>query len=128
MPVEGFYLIVEMNTSPEKQVRKIGTIIFFILLFSYCYFTQPPSNSNSVTRISLVLAIIEDGSLKIDRFQGATSDKVFFKGHYYPDKAPGLSFSALPFTAAAYKFLRLSDNDITWIKIRVQRARLYRVP
>ena len=79
MPVEGFYLIVEMNTSPEKQVRKMGTIIFFILLFSYCYFTQPPSNSNSVTRISLVLAIIEDGSLKIDRFQGATSDKVFLK-------------------------------------------------
>ena len=79
IPVEGFYLIVEMNTSPEKQVRKIGTIIFFILLFSYCYFTQPPSNSNSVTRISLVLAIIEDGSLKNDRFQRATSDKVFLK-------------------------------------------------
>jgi len=110
---------MEMNTAHETQAIKIGTIIFFIFLCSYCYFTQPPSNSNSVTRISLALAIIEDGSLKIDRFQKATSDKVFFKGHYYPDKAPGLSFTALPFTAAVYKFLRLSDNDMSVAFLRV---------
>ena len=115
---------MEMNTSYDKQVRKIGYSIFFILLCSYCYFTQPPSNSNSVARISLALAIIEDGSLKIDRFQKATSDKVFFKGHYYPDKAPGLSFAALPFTATVYKFIRLFDNDIKWIKIDPDKSRV----
>jgi hypothetical protein len=115
---------MEMNTSRDKQVRKIGYSIFFILLCSYCYFTQPPSNSNSVARISLALAIIEDGSLKIDRFQKATSDKVFFKGHYYPDKAPGLSFAALPFTATVYKFIRLFDNDIRWIKIDPDKSRV----
>jgi hypothetical protein len=125
MQLMGFFIkIMEMNNFLEKNVRKIGIIIFFVFLISYGYFTQPSSNSNSVSRISLSIAIIEDGSLKIDRFHEATSDKVFFAGHYYPDKAPGLSFTALPFTAAVYRFLRLSDNDITWIKIDPDKSRI----
>jgi len=111
-----------MNTTHAKQARKIGAIIFFIFLCSYCYFAQPVSNSNSVSRIGQALAIVQDGTLKIDGFQKATSDKVFFKGHYYPDKAPGLTFAALPFTAAAYQLIRLFDNDIEWIKIDPEKS------
>jgi hypothetical protein len=49
-----------------------------------------------ITRLALTEAIALDGSLRIDRWQEQTPDKAIYRGHYYSDKAPGMSFLALP--------------------------------
>ena len=82
-------------------MRRVWQAVFVLLFLTYAYCRQSPSDSNALTRTALAVAILEDGTACIDKYQAATCDKAFFAGHYYPDKAPGLSFAALPSIAAA---------------------------
>jgi hypothetical protein len=49
-----------------------------------------------VSRLGLTESIALHGSLRIDRYNAQTQDKSFYGGHWYSDKAPGISFLALP--------------------------------
>src|SRR4029453_11239442 len=49
-----------------------------------------------ITRLALTESLALDGSLRIDRWQEEPPDKAVYRGHYYSDKAPLLSFMALP--------------------------------
>lgn len=51
---------------------------------------------NATSRFLLVYSLGEEGSCRIDRRHGETGDKVYFGGHYYSDKAPGLALAAVP--------------------------------
>lgn len=93
----------EVVVTPKKDGLSVA--VFALLLASYAYFYQGGGwNENS--RFDLVRAIVEDHSLAIDRFQVNTEDKALFGGHYYSDKAPGLSFLAVPL----YAVLRLFQS------------------
>jgi hypothetical protein len=75
-----------------KNHRKDALIVFLLLAFVFVYFYQWPGwNENS--RFSLIHAIVEDGSFKIDNFYAKpgtnTWDVATFDGHYYSDKAIG---------------------------------------
>jgi hypothetical protein len=49
------------------------------------------------SRLALTQALALDGTVRTDRYQTRFSgDVAFFDGHYYSDKAPGMSFVALP--------------------------------
>ncbi len=70
----------------------IGVLTFLSLLF----YTPHSESSQVITRMGLTLAIVEQGSLTIDRVAEDTVDKALVDGHYYADKAPGLSLLAIP--------------------------------
>ena len=94
--------------SPEVR---IGITCFFILLFSYAYFIQIHSNPNAVSRMGLALSLVEDGTVTINRWHKHTGDKAMYNGNYYSDKAPGLSFAALPIVLVGKMLLRIDDNS-----------------
>jgi hypothetical protein len=76
-------------------------------------------NPNVLTRIALSFAILEQGTLRIDRFAPYTIDKAMDGDHFYADKAPGSSLLALPVIAAvrlAFAALHL-DNSGTVVEI-----------
>src|SRR5215211_4871580 len=78
-----------------RSDRLLALAIFAVLLVSYAYFYQGGGwNENS--RMDLVRALVEDHSLIIDRFHTNTRDLAKFGGHYYSDKAPGVSIAAAP--------------------------------
>ncbi|MEZ4368801.1 MAG: hypothetical protein R2939_21360, partial [Kofleriaceae bacterium] len=80
--------------------RRLAIAVFVTVLVAYGYFYQAGGwNQNS--RFDLVRAIVEDGTLKIDRFEKNTGDESKRDGHYYSDKAPGLSLLAVPVWGAA---------------------------
>src|SRR6185437_11873669 len=56
---------------------------------------------------ALARALAEQHSVRIDRYQWNTGDKAFYQGHYYSDKAPGLSLAALPAIPAAGMLARV---------------------
>lgn len=90
---------------------KIGLGIAIILFVTYAFFPQDFRNENVVSRMALTLSILEEGTLKINKFQDQTEDIAFSDGDYYSDKAPGMAFSALP-SAALTRIIRMSgDND-----------------
>jgi hypothetical protein len=55
--------------------------------------------------MDLVRAIVEDGSLQIDRFATNTGDLALHGGHVYSDKAPGAALTAVPAVAIAHALI-----------------------
>jgi hypothetical protein len=53
-------------------------------------------NVQDITRLSLSLSLAERGSVNIDPYHRLTTDRAFYNGHWYSDKAPGLSLLAIP--------------------------------
>jgi hypothetical protein len=77
---------------------------------TYGYFISSPSwNPNS--RFDLTLAVVENRELSIDRYHVNTGDKALFQGHYYSDKAPGVSFLALPAYSVFRAIWKLCGGD-----------------
>jgi 4-amino-4-deoxy-L-arabinose transferase-like glycosyltransferase len=69
---------------------------FLLLLVCYGYFLPNIDNVNSTSRMNLVYAVADRGTLHIDEFHKNTIDKAFFDGHYYMEKSIGPSVVALP--------------------------------
>jgi hypothetical protein len=55
-----------------------------------------PINVQDKTRIAFTRQLAEHGTLDIDPYHTQTTDRAFYGGHWYSDKAPGLSLLALP--------------------------------
>jgi len=79
-----------------------STVIFCLLLICYAYTLPRWADWNQNSRLDLVLAIVDDGTVSIDRYVNNTGDYALYQGRTYSDKPPGLSFLALP----AYMVLR----------------------
>jgi len=99
---------------PGTSVRFAGgrTIGFGLLLWiTYAYFVPSPSwNPNS--RFNLTLALVEHHKFDIDDYHNNTGDKAQSHGHYYCDKAPGVSFLAVPAYAAFRSIWRFLLKDL----------------
>jgi len=88
--------------------RSLNIAIFFIVLISTAYFYQGPQpNTNS--RFDLIQSLLDDHSIQIDRFSGNTIDKAYRDGHYYSDKAPGLSFAGAVVLAPFHTLFKIIE-------------------
>ena len=72
---------------------RAAALLVLVLALSYGYFSPAPGSWSANSRLSLVLALVDDGTLTIDAYHEApltdTGDKAFSRGHYYSDKAIG---------------------------------------
>lgn len=97
---------------------RITAVAIAVLTFIGLFCFTPQSNSPAVvTRMGLTLSIVQDHVLNIDRFADWTEDKAQFEGHYYADKAPGLSLLGVPPAAAADAYFRANNmptNTLDW--------------
>jgi hypothetical protein len=85
--------------------------IFFAQIYFFQWHPGYP-NPNEVIRIYLARAIVEDGSLAVDaqiRRFGDVEDKAVARGRTFCDKAPGMSFLAVPVLGIARLF---GDPDL----------------
>jgi hypothetical protein len=88
-----------------------------ILLIGVAYATMIQSFSwNQTSHFDLVRSLDKDGTT-IDSNQQNTGDKVFYKGHWYSARAPGLALFALPF----YDTLNLVNADALARESQAQR-------
>ena len=68
-----------------------------ILLVGLAYATMIQSFSwNQASHYDLIRSL-NNGGTTIDAYRANTGDKVFYKGHWYSARAPGLALFALPF-------------------------------
>ncbi|WP_213979991.1 hypothetical protein [Sphingomonas sp. dw_22] len=68
--------------------------LVFAFFAAWC--TISPTAPNVMTRIGLTHSIVAHGTLTIDEIAAFEKDRAFFKGHYYCDKAPGVSLICTP--------------------------------
>lgn len=90
--------------------------IALALTCTFGFFVGPPAwNQNS--RLALTRALVEHGEAVIDDWHVTTGDKSYRDGHFYSDKAPGVSLLAtLPY-AGYYGFRRLSGADLPAVRV-----------
>jgi len=100
--------MLKQDLNQEFGSTKLWVMIFILLFLTYAYCRQNTYNVNAVTRTAMVVGILEEGSVRIDKYQAITCDKAFYAGHYYSDKAPGLSLAAVPSMATAYAVLKVA--------------------
>lgn len=93
--------------SARNRERWCQALLGLLLLFSYSYFPPRRVDWNQNGRMDLVLAVVDQGRLAIDDYVGNTGDYAHFGGHYYCDKAPGVSFLSVPFYWAFRQITRL---------------------
>jgi hypothetical protein len=84
----------------KNRERTVEILLFFILIVNYSYFLPKWADWSQNSRMDLILAIVDQGSLAIDDYYKNTGDYAYFEGHYYLDKAPGPTFLAVPVYAA----------------------------
>lgn len=86
--------------------RTTELLLFFILLAAYVYVLPRWAEWSQNSRLNLTLAIVDQGTLRIDDYYQNTGDYAKFEGHYYTDKAPGPSFLGVPVYAVVRPFLQ----------------------
>ena len=94
-----------LRTVPVKVALAIGVV----LLVSYGYFYQG-GGWNQNTRLDVIRAVTEHGTLRIDAYAANTGDRARFDGHLYSDKAPGQPLLALAPVALARPLLTLTGT------------------
>ncbi len=101
-------LDVPLVQGQARKLRRVPTPLAIAILTFLAIAVFSPNNNSSqvVTRLGLTLSIVERGELNIDRFAKITTDKALFEGHYYADKAPGLSLLGVPAVAATRALLQ----------------------
>jgi hypothetical protein len=95
--------VTERRGYGARAVLRRPEIPLFALVFgAYAYFYQAGGwNQNS--RFDLTRAIVEQGTIAIDAFHENTGDKAQRGDHWYTDKAPGLSWLAVPAYAVVHR-------------------------
>lgn len=71
-------------------------LLALIVILVGAYFVPRGPSWNGDTHMFLTASIVDRGTVNIDPFAALTGDRAFFAGHYYADKAPGLSLLAVP--------------------------------
>lgn len=79
---------------------RILVALFLLAWLTYANFTNGMRNPNTFSRLALAMSLAEFGEVAIDPFANFSEDQSFFDGHYYSNKAPGMSFLVLPVVAA----------------------------
>src|SRR5271169_152063 len=95
----------------ETAKQRISFWLFVISFLAFGLMVPKLGSDNVTSRIALSLAFAERGSLYIDEFAPGNGDIGTARGHYISDKAPGLSFLALPAVGITVNVLHLLKPD-----------------
>lgn len=104
----------ELQTRLREHPR--GWAIALALVCTFGFFVGPPAwNQNS--RLALTRALVEHGDVAIDDWHVTTGDKSYRDGHFYSDKAPGVSLLAsLPY-AGYYAVRRMTGGELPAVRV-----------
>ena len=84
---------------PQRE-RLTALALFFLLTISYGYFFPRWADPNQNSRLDMVVAVVEEGTFRIDDYVQNTVDYAKTNDHYFSDKAPGVALIGLPIYAA----------------------------
>ncbi len=85
---------------PLSATARIGLLLAVLFGITFAYFSQDTRNHNAICRAALAANIVQDGATHADGYEVYTDDISVIDGVYYCDKAPGITFMALPVAAA----------------------------
>jgi hypothetical protein len=87
---------------PDVRAVRLSVLLMLSVMLGYCFVSVVGQHeyANSTSRLAFVAAYVDHGTTDINPFHHLTSDKAEIDGNYYMDKAPGMSFMAIPIYAS----------------------------
>lgn len=104
--------------------RYPGELVMLVLVGLSMLTVLYPGNTQDTTRLALTESVVEQGSLKVDRYHALIADRAYRDGHWYSDKAPGMSFLAVP-TVALFDLLDVARGKATSFPALLGGAQLW---
>lgn len=86
---------------PSTRNQRMGIALFWLLVVAYAYVIPITPSFNTESHLYVAFSIVDHHTLAIDHYATRLGDESFWHGHYYSDKAPGLSLIAVPVYALA---------------------------
>lgn len=97
--------------------KRVAGLLALLLACTFAYFVGPPAwNQNS--RLALTRALVEQGRVAIDDYHATTGDKSFRDGHFYSDKAPGVSLLAVVPYALFVVERKLTGGELPDVRVQ----------
>lgn len=97
-----------------KRREGVAWLIVFLFLAWWVHFWPTFHAANEAIRLYFVQAVVDHGTPVIDepmkRYRQKNSDRAEFEGESYMDKAPGLSYLAMPVYWVATRVLDMSTE------------------
>src|SRR5947209_7983033 len=81
---------------PSTRRQRIGFALFWLVLLSYAFVIPTNPSFNSESHLYVTFGLVDHHTVQIDRYRTRLGDIAYWNGHYYSDKAPGMSFLAVP--------------------------------
>lgn len=94
----------------SKSYLRLCVALFIFFGVSYALFNQDSYSHNVICRAGLVANFAQHARLDINDYEKLTADKAIVNGNYYCDKAPGMSFLALPAALAFTQIFPISGD------------------
>lgn len=94
----------------RHQFARGFLFIAIVSVFLYAFQAHMGTYDNAASRLDLAYSLAIKKTVSIDAVHGNTIDKAFYEGHYYSDKAPGLSLAAWP----VIKVLSVLAPGVAW--------------
>ena len=91
----------------ESRISLKLFLTFFIIYFFFIHWGGWYENSI----FALTRAIVDETRFQIDSYANQTSDRAFYNGHYYTEKAPGTSILGVPVYWTTKVFLHSLNLD-----------------
>ncbi len=99
--------------SDTQRRGRVAGLVFALAWLSCAWFGSWEWNPNNAVRMFTALSIATEGNARIDRYEGLTIDKARFGGHFYSDKAPGMTLMALPAVFAVDAVTGQTARDVS---------------
>jgi len=106
-------------TGVERASRRQLVLAYLMAVVAFTYFAGSWGDGNTASRLSLVLALVEEHRFTIDTSQTNprwqqfdTQDRSYYQGHYYSDKAIGSSLVGAVAWTPVHSLLRLARIPI----------------
>jgi hypothetical protein len=97
--------------------KRVAGLLALLLACTFAYFVGPPAwNQNS--RLALTRALVEQGRVAIDDYHATTGDKSYRDGHFYSDKAPGVSLLAVVPYALFVVERKLTGGELPDVRVQ----------
>src|SRR5919109_660074 len=79
----------------RSRLGRPALLLMLMAFLAYTYAIPRGPLANADTRVALTRAIVDDHTLRIDRYAAGLTDRSAYRGHFYTDKAPGASLLAV---------------------------------
>jgi hypothetical protein len=90
----------DRTARPAANLLRLQLLLLVLFGLAYALFSQNSASWNTLCRAAMTANLVQHGRVDINGYESFTDDKAFRDGVYHCDKAPGMSFLAMPAAAA----------------------------